>query len=539
LSSDRDDPTHEGRGETETTAGIDEMNGADRSESSGPGEERVELPRSPRSGTTWELEVEELAPDARGVARLPALVGPQREPKNFRFRIRKAVPGDTVEATVERRRGERIDARMDRLVEASPDRVEPRCRHFGRRELADEGCGGCSLQSLPYAHQLAAKERAVKSFLIERGVETAAVEPIVGQDEPWRYRNKMEFSFGDTAEREFALGLHPRGYRHEIVNLGECFLQSEFTSEFVPAVRAWARDLGLEPYLNSRDEGFLRTMTVREGKRTGERLVDLMTTHDEETEMEGDRVPAREVAEAFAGFVEAFAADRSAEVTSVYWTQKRAIQGQPTEWIGHRMAGKEVLEEQLHLPGGETLTFEIGPRAFFQPNTRQAERLYREVLERAGLIGAGGEPRSALDLYCGTGTIALALAPYADRVAGVEMQADAVENARRNAEDNGIEHATFFTGDVADVLESDRFREAFDAVDLVVVDPPRAGLQPDARDQVDGAGAPGLVYVSCNPEALARDLDDLVDRGYQIEKIQPIDMFPQTYHVECVAELVR
>lgn len=512
---------------------------ADESNEGRESEDRIELPRSPRSGTSWELEVEDLAPDGRGIAYLPALVGPQQEPKDFRFRIRKAVPGDTVEVTVERRSGERIDARINELLEASPDRVEPRCRHFGRRERSGEGCGGCSLQSLPYDLQVAAKERAVKSFVAERGLDPELVEPIVGQDDPWSYRNKMEFSFGDTAEREFAVGLHPRGYRHEIVNLEECFLQSAFTSDFVPAVREWALDHGLQPYLNSEDEGFLRTLTLREGKRTGERLVDLMTTHAPEAEWEGATVAAETIAEEFRAFVESFAEGRDADVTSIYWTQKRAVQGEPTEWIQHHLAGKEVLEEELHLPGNERLRFEIDPRAFFQPNTRQAERLYREVLERAQLLGAGAEPETALDLYCGTGTIALCLAPYAERVLGVEMQRDAVENARKNAAHNDFENTSFFTGDVADVLASDAFGETVTGADLVVVDPPRAGLQPEARDQVEAVDAPRVVYVSCNPEALARDLDDLVERGYGVEAIQPIDMFPQTYHIECVAELVQ
>lgn len=505
----------------------------------GEGEEhgRIELPRSPRSGTTWELEVEALSREGHGLARLPARVGPQREPKDFRFRIRKAIPGDKVEVTVERRHGETIDARLEELIEASADRVEPQCRHFGRREISGEGCGGCSLQSLSYDHQLAAKERAVKSFMADRGLDPGLVESIVGQEDPWMYRNKMEFSFGDTADRAFALGLHPRGYRHEIVNLQECYLQSEFTSDFVPAVREWAIARELQPYLNSEDTGFLRTLTIREGERTGERLVELMTTHDPDAEMEGQTVPAAEVAEAFREFVESFTRGRSEDVTSIYWTQKKAIKGEPTEWIEHRLSGKDVLEEQLYLPGDQRLRFEIDPRAFFQPNTRQAEVLYREVLEKAELPGDEEGPRTALDLYCGTGTIALCLAPYADDVVGIEMQKDAVENARKNAEDNGMQHVSFFAGDVADVFESEAFRARVSDVDLTVVDPPRAGLQPDAREHVDAAGAPDLVYVSCNPEALARDLDDLTDRGYSVESVQPVDMFPQTYHVECVAKL--
>lgn len=501
--------------------------------------ERVELPRSPRSGSSWELEVDDLATDGRGIAYLPAAVGPQREPKDFRFHVRKAVPGDRVRAVVERRRGEEIDAHVGKLLEPSGMRIEPRCPHFGRREVDGEGCGGCTLQSLSYRHQLAAKERAVKSFVRRAGLDPGRVHPVVGQDDPWYYRNKMEFSFGDTAGREFALGLHPTGYRHEIVNLEECHLQSEFSSRLVPSVRQWAIDHGVEPYINSDDRGFLRTLTIREGERTGERLVDLMTTHDSTAQFDGDKTDARAIAEAFGAFVEDRARAIGGEVSSLFWTQKKAIQGQPTEWIPHRLAGKPVLEERLELPEDRSLRFEIGPRAFFQTNTPQAETLYAEVLEKSGLLEEESGIETALDLYCGTGTIGLCLAPYAGRVVGVEMQDEAVENARDNAGLNGIDNAEFFCGDVADVCETDRFRDAYADPDLVVVDPPRAGLQPEAREQVVSFEAPRMVYVSCNPETLARDLGEFEESGYRLRSIQPIDMFPQTYHIECVAKLVR
>lgn len=502
-------------------------------------QDRLDLPRSPRSGTTWEVDIEDLATDGRGVGRLRALVGPQDEPKEFEFHVRKAVPGDRVEALVERRRGETIDARIAGFLARSEERTEPRCPHFGRREIEGEGCGGCTMQGFAYDRQLEAKQRIVERFFRSHGLDTEIVAEIEGQEDPWYYRNNMEFSFGDTADREFALGLHPTGYRHEIVNLETCYLQSPFTAEFVPRVRSWATEHGLEPYINSENSGFLRTLTIREGERTGERLIDLMTTHDPEAAWEGEKVEARRVAEAFAAFAQETADELDAAATSIYWTQKRAIQGQPTEWIEHCIAGRDVLEEQLHLPGGEVLDFEISPRAFFQTNTEQAERLYAEVLRQSGLRDRNDPASCVFDLYCGTGTIALAMSPYADRVAGVEMQADAVENARENAALNGIDHAEFRVGDVGEVLESVDFRASVGDPDVAVVDPPRAGLQPDARRQVGELGADRLVYVSCHPEHLARDVAELADWGYELREAQPIDMFPHTYHIECVARLER
>jgi 23S rRNA (uracil1939-C5)-methyltransferase len=505
-------------------------------------DDRLELPRSPRPETFWTLEIEAFSVDGLGIAHLPARVGPQREAKDFEFHVRKAVPGDLVEVEVERRRGEHVDARLDTLVEPSSMRTEPRCQHFGRREVEGEGCGGCTFQSIDYRHQLAVKERAVTSSMVEHGVDPGLVRPVEGCDEPWHYRNNMEFSFGDTAEREFALGMYPTGYKYEVLNLDECYLQSPFTSALLPRVREWAIDHGVEPYINPKDEGFLRLLTVREGKRTGERLINLTTTHAPETSFDGESVPAESVAEAFGAFVLEVADDLDTETTSIYWTQKKAIQGQPTEFIDHHLHGKPMLEERLHLPGDEQLHFEIHPRAFFQTNTLQAEVLYEEVLEQAGLL-EGDETKDGciLDLYCGTGTIALCMAPYADRVVGVEMQPDAVDNARENAAHNDVDNATFLRGDVREVLDSEAFDTALEGSepDLTIVDPPRSGLLEEARDHIDAIGTPRFVYVSCHPESLARDLADFQERGYEIECIQPIDMFPQTYHVENVVSLRR
>ncbi len=503
----------------------------------------LKLPHSPTHGETFEVTIESLSLEGRGQASVPAVVGPQEEPKDYTFEVRKTVPGDRVIAEVESRKKRTVTARISEMLEASKMRTEPRCRHFGRRELPGEGCGGCALQSMSYRHQLANKERTIKKLMQARGVDPGLVMPIIGQDEPWYYRNKMEFSFGDTAEREFALGLYPKGYRYEIVKLDECFLQSEFVSELLPRVRKWAKARGLEPYQHN--SGFLRTLTVREGKRTGQRMVELTTTHDEQALMDGEQVPASEIADAFCEFVLEASRDLGAELTSVYWTQQRAQRGEPTRFFEHNIFGEPLLVEEMHLPDDQVLSFEIHPRAFFQPNTLQAEVLYAQVLEKTGLLEKSDKPDTGktgsrvLDLYCGTGTIGLCMARYAAKVVGIEMQPDAVENARQNARLNGIDNISFFTGDVAKVLDEDDFRSEAGQVDLVVVDPPRAGLHAQAREHLEAIDAPRLVYVSCSPKALARDLAELVDFGYAIEVVQPVDMFPHTYHVENVALLVK
>jgi 23S rRNA (uracil1939-C5)-methyltransferase len=499
---------------------------------------RPHLPHSPRSDEHFEVEITGLSLEGEGTAKFPALVGPQKEPKDFVFYVRKALPGDRVKVLVETRRKRRIICRIDDILEPSGMRVEPRCKHFGRRELPGEGCGGCTLQNLSYRHQLASKEGTVKRLVREAGLDPGWVAPVIGQDQPWYYRNKMEFSFRDTANREFALGLYPKGYRYEVLNLDECYLQSEFAAQFLQRIRSWAVQSGISPYINKKNDGFLRTLMVREGKRTGERLVELMTTHAEEAFFDGTFVPAEEVARSFLD-VSLEAADAlDGRLTSVYWTQQRAVRGEPTRFIEHHLHGEPVLREQMHLPGDQVLEFDIHPRAFFQPNTRQAEVLYGEVLDKTGLLEESAR-HTVLDLYCGTGTIGMCMAPFADKVVGIEMQPDAVENARQNAQTNQIENIEFFVGDVGDILKTDAFTQAAGQVDLVVVDPPRAGLLPDAREHLAQLDAKRLVYVSCNPKALARDLQDLIEAGWSVDSIQPVDMFPQTYHIENVALLQK
>jgi len=498
-----------------------------------------------------------MARDGRGVATMRALVGPQREAKHFRFLVRKAVPGDRVRAVVDGRRGEQVDASVAEYLESSPMRIEPRCRHFGRRQVDGEGCGGCTYQSLSYRHQLTIKERIVRRLFDRKGLDPGIVLPVAGQDEPWCYRNTMEFSFGDTADRAFALGLHPSGYKHEIVNLDECHLQSPYVSALLPAVRAWAQRRGVSPYLNSQDTGFLRTLTIREGKRTGERLVELMTTHAERVELQdgGHSVPARDVARWFADWLSDWSDDRDAEVTSIVWTRKHAERGEPTRWESEPIVGEGVFHEALELPGGVRRQFEIGPRAFFQTNTEQAERLYAEILARTDPEQDGtGVPSnpvgSAVDLYCGTGTISVVLAPFFERVVGVELREEAVVNARRNASFNEVENVEFVQADVAkipDRIDADSSEDvpavlqpgSDERPSLVVIDPPRAGLSDHAHDYLQRLDPERVIYVSCHPESFAEDLAELTEVGFRVGDVQPIDMFPQTYHIECVTTLRR
>ena len=510
--------------------------------------EPITLERGPSRGDSFELVIEELGTSGLGLARIDALVGPQEQAIRYRIEVRHALPGDHVEVEVTSRRKREVSARITRTISSSPARVAPRCQHVGLRSEAGKGCGGCTIQTMAYPAQLDAKRHTIQTLFSSQGLDSELVATPIAMDEPWYYRNKMEFSIGDNPHDTFAIGLHPSGYKHDVLDLKECWLLSPFVAAFLPVLSAWAHQQGLEPYKPRHNEGFLRTLTVREGKRTGERLLELVTTAEPQAMMGGEMTEARVIAERLRDEALRIAREIDTPISSFYWTQHDAKQGQRTRFLTHHLHGDESLHEQLDLPGDQSLRFAIHPRAFFQPNTRQAEVLYTHVLRAAGLLDDQRErPRCILDLYCGTGTIGLCCAPYTQRVVGIELHEGAVESARQNAAYNDIEHVSFLVGDVGKVLANEQMMsEAFgsdglDHVDVIIVDPPRAGLSTEALDHVLSVGASRIVYVSCNPASLARDLARLRERDvpYQIEYVQPVDMFPHTYHIENVALLTR
>lgn len=449
-----------------------------------------------KKGQIVELEIESLVFGGRGIG----------EFEGRKVFVPDTVPGDKVEAKLTRIKPKFMEARLERVVRPSERRVEARCPHF-------DVCGGCKWQFLPYEEQLRVKEQQVRDSL-ERigGLDGTIVSEIIGNASPWFYRNKMEVSFG-PGEDSLKLGFYPPGFHYEVFDLEECYLQSEMMPELVARVREWAVDMGLEFYKKDTGEGFLRNFIIREGKRTGERMVILVTSMHEFPEAES--------------FVALF--DES-EVSSIFWMQVDQERGRRTEIHEHHLFGKRVLTEALELENGERLEFDIQPQAFFQTNTLQAEVLYSEVISLAELNG----DEVVFDLYCGTGTIGLFCAHKAREVVGVELNPSAVASAKVNAAKNGIENVRFELGSVDSVLES-----LEGSPDVVIVDPPRAGLGETVVEQVCGFGARRVVYVSCNPTSMARDLKQFGELGYVCKKVQPVDMFPQTHHVECVCLLER
>jgi 23S rRNA (uracil1939-C5)-methyltransferase len=440
-----------------------------------------------------DLRIDSLAYGGNGVARL----------NGFVVFVRRGLPGDLVRARVTKVKRNHAEAVAVDVLEAGPARVDAPCAHF-------PACGGCRFQDLAYAAQLDAKEAQVRDALVRlAGIAQPPLEPIVPAESPYFYRNKMEYSFTRT-DAGPALGLHRAGRWDEVLEIQRCWLTTELGNAIRNTVCDWAREERLEAYAQADGTGYLRHLVVREGRNTGQVLVQLVTARGERFEREH-----------FVEILRSFP-----EVRSIHW----AVNETPAEVTNLPTAllwGDEAIEEEI---GG--LRFRVRPNVFLQTNAAMAEVLYRLAGECAGLTG--GE--NLWDLYCGIGTIGLSLASKALTVWGVEVSEESVACALENADLNGITNAAFFAGNVGQAIEE--LRERSGDPDVVVVDPPRAGLAGKALKRVGEVQAPRLVYVSCNPTTLAGDVKSLASQwGYRLERVRPVDMFPHTPHVESVALL--
>src|SRR5438477_2776276 len=442
-----------------------------------------------------ELSVESLAYGGNGVARL----------NGFVVFVRRGLPGDRVLARVTKVKRNHAEAFAVEVLEPGPQRVEAPCAHY-------PACGGCRFQDLAYEAQAAAKHDQVLDALRRiGGIAEPPLEPIEPAVEQFHYRNKMEYSFTATPAGP-ALGLHRAGRWDEVLEIERCWISSDLMNAVRDAVRDWARAEKLEPYDQAEHTGYLRHLVLREGRNTGQMLVQLVTAP-------GERFDRDELVEVLRRFP---------EVRSIHW----AVNDSPAEVTNlptTLLWGVDAIEEELC-----GLRFRVRPNAFLQTNTKMAERLYELAGEYAALTG--GE--TVYDLYCGIGTIGLSMAANALTVWGVEVEEESVACALENADLNGITNAAFFAGEVGRSLEELRGRAG--EPDVVVVDPPRAGLAGKALRRLGEAGAPRLVYVSCNPTTLAGDSKRLHEEyGYDLVRARPVDMFPHTPHVETVALLEK
>jgi 23S rRNA (uracil1939-C5)-methyltransferase len=438
-------------------------------------------------GHELELTIDTLAFGGAGVARLDGYV----------VFVRDAVPGDRVRAVVTKRKKAYAEARAVHVLEPSPQRVAAVADH-----------PGAPWQVLPYERQLEVKAEQVRDALRRiGGLEGYTLEPIVPAVEQWRYRNKLEYSFGTAAAGELICGFHAPGSWEHIEHLDDCLLASQPGNQARRAALAWCRERGLGAYDRRAQTGLLRNLVVREGRRTGDLQVRLVTS-DARVDLDG--------------FAEAVGAG------SVLWTRAPDVGETTTGGITEVLHGTETIDEEL---GG--LRLRISADAFFQTNTEMAERLYAVAAEYADLQGW----ERLYDLFCGIGTIGLSLATRAGEVWGLEIVEEAIGDAMANARLNEIDNARFFAGDVRLAMRDLVARAG--RPDVLVVDPPRAGLSAKVVRRVIEAAPKRLVYVSCNPTTLAPNAAQLVQAGYVLRRVRPVDMFPQTPHIECVALLER
>jgi len=417
---------------------------------------------------------------------------------------------------------------LEEVIHPSPKRVTPRCAHFGK-------CGGCRWQQISYTEQLKYKEAYVRKCFESILTPDVDFRPILACPEEWRYRKKMEFTFSSDAHRNLYLGLAMDSSHGKIMNITECHLTNSWFTDTLSAVREWWKESGLDAYHPRADTGSLRNLTVREGKKTGDRMVILTVSGNPDYalhkhQFEDFVAKVRQAAEPY---------DPMRKL-SIFLRIQQVAKGMSTNFYEMLLFGPDHIRELLEvridpdLPS-QHLQFHVSPTAFFQPNSIQAEKLYSVALQMLGI----SKGAVLYDLYCGTGTLGICAAKNAKMVVGVELSLESVIDARANAALNGIENITILSGAVRHVLKQIKDDPNFPPADLVVVDPPRPGLDPEAIEGLINLRAGRILYVSCNPQTLAEDVAHLMQCGYRIKAIQPVDQFAQTPHVEVITILER
>lgn len=451
----------------------------------------------PRRDDVLELEVHDLAFGGAGVARHDGYV----------VFCRDTAPGDRVRARVTKARRRFAEAELVEVLRPGPDRVTPPCPYVPR-------CGGCRLQHVEYAVALAAKRDQVAEHLVRIGhLEGVEVREPDAALEPFGYRNKMEYSAAPGDGAEPTIGFHERGRWDQVIDVRECLLASPLGNAVRETVRAWAAAEGMPAYDQRAHTGVLRHVLVREGVATGEVLVSVVTSPGAEEAVDRLVAPLWAAHPEVVGLIHSVN-DGVAEVTSGLPT--RLVHGR--DWIEERVMG---------------VTLRLSAAAFFQTNTRMTDRLYERVAEAAGLDGG----QVVYDLFAGAGSIGIALAAGAREVVAIEIVEEAVADAERNARANGVANHRAIAGDVGTVLRERR--DELPPPDVAIVDPPRGGLAGRAIRRILELAPPVLVYVSCQPATFADNAARFVEGGYRLEWVRPVDMFPQTPHIEAVARFTR
>jgi 23S rRNA (uracil1939-C5)-methyltransferase len=466
-------------------------------------------PPSLKKGTELTLQIEGAAFKGKGIAKVEGLA----------VFVPGTMPGDVIKARIFKRKRSYREAKVLEFIEPSKDRIIPKCQHANV-------CGGCSWHHVPYKKQLEFKTQQVTDHIRRiAGIDTPVL-PAIGSENEFYYRNKMEYSISSKRwltedeiksedfvdDTSFAAGLHAPGRFDKILNLNECHLQREESFKVLQFVKNYCIENGIEPFKVFEKEGFLRHVMIRSSYHTDDFMVNLVTFRDEQETI-------KKLSDALL--------DEFPLITTI--VNNVNDQHNPTA-IGryeHVIYGPGYIRDKI----GE-FEFKVHPNAFFQTNTAQAERLYEVARNYADL----SDGDIVYDLYCGVGTLSLYMSQKASKVVGIELVDVAVENAKFNAITNKVQNVSFVRGDMKDVFTPDMVIQ-FGAPDVLITDPPRAGMHPDVVQRLCELRVPKIVYVSCDSSTMARDLK-ILSEVYDVLEVQPVDMFPQTYHVEAVAKLV-
>ena len=458
-----------------------------------------------KKGKTYHLKIDSLAFGGHGVARK----------ENYVIFVKNGLPGDLVNALIIKRKKSHAEAVIKDIVNPSDMRIKAPCPYFGF-------CGGCTWQNLSYEQQLIHKQKIVADSLQKTAALNADVLPIISAEKDFGYRNKMEFTFAhrkwllpkeledSSVSKEFALGFHVPGAFDKILQIDECLLQSDNLNEILKIVSDFAGKSKRKAYNLKDHSGFWRFLVLRESNWNGDILVNFVTAFED------------------LGLLKDIVTEINARVPKVKTIVNNINAGKALVAVGEKeilLFGPGYIEDKIG-----SFIFLISANSFFQTNTTQAEKLYNCVIDFLGL-----EKKAELiwDLYCGTGSISLFLADYADKVVGFEITESAIKDAKKNAQKYFKNNIDFISGDVRENIN-----KANQNPDIIVTDPPRSGMHKDVIKTIQESGAKKIIYVSCNPATMARDIF-LLSENYDVRRVQPVDMFPQTYHIECVTELAK